>query len=118
MSTDEGGKSPLVGYAKEMVSKANSKRRFFEAVIARFYLDETTSNVDRQALFDTLGLSKGAKVADFRAALDSFYDANKKERKKRHLNEKQALAESAVRKVMWQARELYQQGKKVVDNVN
>ena len=107
--TDEGGKSSLVGYAKEMASKANSKRRFIEAVIGRFYLGETTSNVDRQALFDTLGLSKGAKVADFRAALDSFYDANKKERKKRHLNEKQALAESAVRKVMRQAKELYQQ---------
>ena len=114
--TDEGGKLSLVGYAKEMASKANSKRRFIEAAIGRFYLGETTSNVDRQALFDTLGLSKGAKVADFRAALGSFYDANKKERKKRHLNEKQALAESAVRKVMRQAKELYQQDRDLLES--
>ena len=108
--------TPLVGYAKEMASKANSKRRFVEAVIGRFYLGETTSNVDRQALFDTLGLSKGVKVADFRAALASFYDANKKERKKRHLNEKQALAESAVRKIMRQAKELYQQDRDLLES--
>ena len=116
ITPDEDGKSSLVGYAKEMASKANSKRRFVEAVIGRFYLGETTSNVDRQALFDTLGLSKGVKVADFRAALASFYDANKKERKKRHLNEKQALAESAVRKVMRQAKELYQQDRDLLES--
>ena len=115
MQTDEGGKLSLVGYAKEMASKSNSKRRFFGAVIGRFSLDET-SNDDRLALFDALGLSKGVKVDDFRAALDSFYDANKKERKKRRLNEKQALAESAVRKVMRQAKELYQQDRDLLES--
>lgn len=99
--------SALVDYAKEMAGRADSKRRFFEAVIGRFS-SENTSNEHRQALFDALGLPKGVKVDDFRAALDSYYDANKGERKKRHLNHKQALAESNMRKVMRQAKEVYQ----------
>lgn len=108
MAANSADNSALVDYAKEMAGKADSKRRFFDAVIGRFS-SEDTSNEHRQALFDALGVPKGAKVDDFRAALDSYYDANKGERKKRHLNDKQALAESNVRKVMQQAKEVYQQ---------
>lgn len=108
MAANSADNSALVDYAKEMAGKADSKRRFFDAVIGRFS-SEDTSNEHRQALFDALGLPKGAKVDDFRAALDSYYDDNKGERKKRHLNDKQALAESNVRKVMQQAKEVYQQ---------
>lgn len=95
----------LINYAAEVASKAVTKQQFFDTVISRFR-SASSNEQQRQELFDALGLQRGVKLDEFRAALDKMHAKFKCERESRRRRYKIALAEYNVRAVFRQASSL------------